>query len=131
MHLTVMNGGIDGPNLERESLWHGIEAAVAEGVAAQQAPGCQQCPTNHPEAANRLGGIVRAARLVATAAREPGRDPSLIEANRGEKRPFHVERFFPAEPARASSMLARTPEEPSRSIRSPISGRATKTKSCC
>jgi hypothetical protein len=47
-----MNSGVDGPNFEREPLWHGIKAAVAEGIAAQQAPNCEQGPADDPEAAD-------------------------------------------------------------------------------
>jgi hypothetical protein len=39
MRLTVMNSGIDGPHLERKPPWNRVEAAVAEGIAAQQTPG--------------------------------------------------------------------------------------------
>jgi hypothetical protein len=35
MRLTVVNSGIDGPHFERKPLWNGVEAAVAEGIAAQ------------------------------------------------------------------------------------------------
>jgi hypothetical protein len=52
VYLTVMNSRVDGPNLERESLRHGIEAAVAEGIAAQQAPNCEQGAADDPEAAD-------------------------------------------------------------------------------
>jgi hypothetical protein len=37
-----MNSGVDGPNPERESLRHRVKAAMAEGVAAQQAPSREQ-----------------------------------------------------------------------------------------
>ena len=67
MHLTVMNSGIDGAYLEREPLWNWIEAAVAEGVAAQYAPGRKQASSQDPKTPDRLGGIARATRLVAAA----------------------------------------------------------------
>jgi hypothetical protein len=37
-----MDSGIDWPDPERESRRYGIEATVAEGVAAQQSPGGEQ-----------------------------------------------------------------------------------------
>jgi hypothetical protein len=49
MRLTVMNSGIDGSTLERESGWHRIEAAVAKGITAQHAPPGEQCASDDPE----------------------------------------------------------------------------------
>ncbi len=36
--LTVVDGGVDRADPQGEPVGHGVEAAVAEGVAAQQAP---------------------------------------------------------------------------------------------
>jgi hypothetical protein len=38
VHLTVVDGGINRADFEREVLGHGIKTAVAEGIAAKQAP---------------------------------------------------------------------------------------------
>ena len=40
--LAVVLGGIDRPDPQREALRDRVEAAVAEGVAAQQAPGGEE-----------------------------------------------------------------------------------------
>ena len=40
--LAVVVGGVDRAGAEREALGDGVEAAVAEGVAAQQAPGGEE-----------------------------------------------------------------------------------------
>ncbi len=72
MHLTVVNSGVNGPNLECESPWDWVEAAVAEGIAAQQAPGRKEASAQDPETPDRLYGVARATRLVAAAAGQGG-----------------------------------------------------------
>jgi hypothetical protein len=72
MDLTVVDSGVDGPHPEREALWNGVEAAVAEGVATEQTPSRKQDAAGDPETGDRLGGVVRAAGLVTTTAGEGG-----------------------------------------------------------
>src|ERR1700742_4553859 len=105
---------------QRKALGHRVKAAVAEGIAAQQAPGGEQGPAQDPEAFNRLDRVGRAGRLVAAATGAARRDPALVAAQRRQDDPFHVERPFEL-PARASSSEAVTPGVPSRSTRSPSS----------
>src|SRR4051812_33218367 len=113
---------------QREAIRDRVEASVAERVAAQQAPGREQRAAGDPEAFDRLHRIGRAGRLVAAAARSARRDPALVGAQRRQDQPFQVERPFEP-PAIASSSEALTPLVPSRSTKSPISPRATITKS--
>ena len=67
MDLTVMDGGVNRAYFEREAPWNGIEAAVAEGIAAQQAPSRKKCPAASPKAPDRLCCVRRAGGLIATA----------------------------------------------------------------
>src|SRR5262249_41247480 len=129
MNLAVVDGRVDGTDPEREVIANGVEATVAERVAAQDAPAGQHQTTTRAKEPYGLGGVAGTARLIATALRQRGREPASVRGYEGQQQAFHVERFLP-EPASASSMLAVTPLEPSRSIRSPISGLATMTKSC-
>src|ERR1051326_5349604 len=102
---------------------------MAERVAAEQPPGGEQDAARRAEAADRLGSVRGATRLVAAAAWKPWRDPATIGADQCQEKPFHVERPLPVVAASTSSMLSRTPFAPSRSISSPLSGRAARTKS--
>lgn len=52
MDLAVMDAGINRADLEREALGDRIKAAMAEGVAAQQAPGSEQYAAGGAEAAH-------------------------------------------------------------------------------
>src|SRR5690242_9771195 len=127
----VVRRGIDRPNPQREAVRNRIEPAVAKWIAAEQPPGGEQETAGGAEAADRLRCVSRAGGLVTAAPWESWREPPLVGPDQSQEEAFHVERFFPAEAARASSKHSCTPLEPSRSIRPPISGRATRTKSCC
>src|SRR4051812_2145346 len=89
----MVGSRIDRADLEREPLWNGIEAAVAEGVAAQQAPARQERAASRAEAADRFRRVGRAARLVATTAWHRRGDPALVGDDQGEQQAFHVERL--------------------------------------
>ena len=72
LRLPVVDRRVDGADPQREARRDGVEAAVAEGVAAQQAPGAQDRAPGRPEAVDRLRRVGRAGRLIAAAARETG-----------------------------------------------------------
>ena len=61
-----------------------VIAAVAEGVAARQAPGGDYQPTRSAELTDGLGRVGRAGGLVLAAPRQGGRDQALVEPDRGE-----------------------------------------------
>ena len=61
-----------------------VVAAVAERVAARQAPGGEDRAAHDAELADRLRRVGRAGRLVLAAARQGGRDEALVEPDRGE-----------------------------------------------
>ncbi len=129
-HAVVL-AGVDRADVEREAVRDGVEAAVAEGIAAQEAPGGEQEAADGAEALDRLDGVGGAGRLVAAAARAGRGNPALVGADWGEEE--RVSRGTP--PARGTRQrlfdaLGDARLAPSRSIRSPISGRATRTKSC-
>lgn len=124
-----MMGGIDWAYPQREAAGHRVEAAVAERVATQQTPGGEEEAAGDPKALDRLDGVARTGRLVAAAAGTGRGDPASVGADRSQNDPFHVERPPAGVPAKASSRLLATPGLPSRSTRSPISERATMTKS--
>ena len=69
------------PTAQREALRDGVEAAVAEGVAAQQAPGGEDGSPQRAEALDRLDRVGRAGRLVAAAAGPARGDPALVGAD--------------------------------------------------
>ena len=136
--------GLGGPaassRVKERARLDGVVAAVAERVAARQAPGGQDRAADDAQLANRLHGVGRAGGLVLAAARERRRDQALVEADRGEddgEQPrvsrftLQVRRFRPpARPLRpAPASAVATPAGPSRSTRPATSGRATSTKS--
>jgi hypothetical protein len=63
-------GGVYRTGAERESIGDGVEAAVTEGVAAQNPPAREEKPADDPEALDRFHGVTGAGRLVAAAARK-------------------------------------------------------------
>ena len=104
---VVVLGRVDRADPQGEAVGDRVEAAVAERVAAQQAPGGEQQRRGSAEAADRLGRVGRAGRLVAAAARQGGRDPALVGGDRRQQE--RVSRgTLPAAGRRASasSMLA-------------------------
>ena len=76
-----------------------VDPAVAEGIAAQQAPARQDRPPDRPELADRLHRVLRAGGVVAAAGRERRRDEALVEADGGDQQggeePFHDKRSSP------------------------------------
>ena len=129
--LAVVGGGVDRADPRVKRSRHRVEAAVAERIAAQQAPGGEE----------RRRGPRRSAR--STPPRRPSRSarsgsgaggPAEIQRpvgadQRRARRRFTWNALRAPSPARASSRLAVTPAVPSRSISSASSGRATMTKS--
>ena len=116
--LPVVVGRMDvAEAAQGKPVRHRIEAAVAEGVAAQQAPGAENQAAEDAEALDRLDRVGRAGRLVAAAARAGRGDPALVGARSARGR----SRFTWNAPrpllASASSRLLATPPVPSRSIR--------------
>ena len=63
-------GRVDRAGAERESIGDGVEAAVTEGVAAQNPPGSEEKPARDAEPLDRLNRVVGAGGLVAAAARK-------------------------------------------------------------
>jgi hypothetical protein len=69
---AVVLGRVDGAGAERESIGDGVEAAVTEGVAAENPPDSKEKPSDHAEAFDRFDRVGGAGRLIAAAAREGG-----------------------------------------------------------
>jgi hypothetical protein len=65
-------GGVYRTGAERESIGDGVEAAVTEGVAAQNPPAREEEPPDHAEALNGFHRVPGAGRLVAAAAGKGG-----------------------------------------------------------
>ena len=80
------SAGSTGPTAQREAVRDRVEAAVAEGVAAQQAPGGEQEAADDAEALDRLDRVGRAGRLVAAAPGSRRGDPALVGARSGPGR---------------------------------------------
>jgi len=57
---------------ERESIGDGVEAAVTEGVAAQNPPSSEEKAADHPEAFDRFHCVSGAGGLVTAAPGEGG-----------------------------------------------------------
>jgi hypothetical protein len=65
--------GIDGTKAAQgEPAGHRVKAAVAEGIAAEQAPGAEKQAADDAEALDRLDRVGGASRLVAATARVRG-----------------------------------------------------------
>jgi hypothetical protein len=60
---------VDGAGAERESIGDGVEAAVTEGIAAQDPPDSEEKSAHQAEVLDRFYCIGGAGRLEATAAR--------------------------------------------------------------
>ena len=56
--------------VEKTLVADGVKAAVAKGVAAQQAPSPKNQPAKYAVLGDRLRGVGRTGRLVLTAARD-------------------------------------------------------------
>src|SRR3954447_14209264 len=88
--------GAGGGAAEEPPVGDLVDPTVAEGVAAQQAPGGEDRSAYRAELADRLHGVARAGRVVPAARGHGGRDPALIGADRGQQQggdqPFHDKR---------------------------------------
>ena len=121
--------GSIGPTLSVKRSGTGSKPPWLKGLQRSRRQLASSRPRAAPKRLHRLGGVGGAGRLVAAAARQRRRDPALVGADQGQEDPFHVERSpGRRRPAPPRCWPAR-PLLPSRSIRSPISGRATRTKS--
>src|SRR5262245_12460687 len=91
--LTLRAGGRIS---EEASVGELVEAAVAERVAAQQAPPGENRAPDGAELTDRLDCVLGAARVVAAAGAEGRRDPVLVEPDRrdqqGGEQAFHDKR---------------------------------------
>src|SRR3954469_11737823 len=124
----MIGGGAGGPALDGVRgvvrCRHWVIAAVAERVAAQQAPGGERRSLEDAIAPDRLDRILGAARVILATAGEGGGDPALVSADRGDHQRSHV---VPPSPSTSSASAPRMPPVPSRSASSRAAGRATTT----
>ena len=121
-------GGAALARLEQRLVRDRVVAAVAERVAAQQAPAREHEAARRAVGAHRLDGVVRAGRQVLAAPRQQRRDEALVEADRREQEGAHgAQPLPPPSPETSSERAPRIPAVPSRSASSRASGRATTT----
>lgn len=90
---AVVIGRVDLGGAERESIGDGVEAAVTEGVAAQQPPAGKEESPGYAEAIDGFHGISGAGRLVPAAAGKSRGYPALVPPDRRQGKAFHVERL--------------------------------------
>src|SRR3954447_6682875 len=116
--------------VEERAVGDRLVAALAERVAAQQAPAGEDRAAHDAELANRLFGVGGARRVVLAAPPQVRQDEASVKGDRAEEDAFHVLRSPPAIPASSRSSFSAwpTPGVPSRSTRPATSGRATSTK---
>ena len=96
--------------LEERLVRQRVVAAVAPGVAAQQAPARQHEPAQRSVGPHGLDRVVRARRQVLAAARERRRDEALVEADRREYEGAHGALVLaPAEPGHELGQRAAHP----------------------
>src|SRR3989442_10371957 len=129
--MTNMSVGGSRARTEEALLLHRVEAAVAQRVAAEEAPPGEHEAAQHPVAADRFGRVGGAGRIVPAARRhQRGYEPP-VEGYGGGDYPGHAA-FSPARPAprRRSRSDSSTACSPPRSASSAAAGRATITKSC-
>src|SRR3954471_21112966 len=90
----MIGGGAGGPALDGVRgvvrCRHWVIAAVAERVAAQDAPGGERRALEDAIAPDRLDRVFRARRVVFAATGERGRDPALVSANRSDQQHSHA-----------------------------------------
>src|SRR5579875_590266 len=79
-----------------EGLWNRVVAAAAPGMTAGQSPGRESEAAQRAVPADRLEGVVRAARQKATGGRHQRRNQQLI----GGDRRFHYKALFRSSTAR-------------------------------
>src|SRR4051794_37759556 len=97
MMTSSLRAGRGAP--EEPAVGDFVDTAVAEGIAAEQAPAGQDGPPHRAQLADRLHRVLRAGRVIAAARGEGGGNEALVEADgrdqqRGE-RPFHDKRSSP------------------------------------
>src|SRR5262245_60557280 len=102
-----------GPGIPEEpAVLELIEAALAEGVAAQEPPAREDGPADRAELLDRLDGVVGTGRVVTAAGSDRRRDQPLIHPDRedqeGSQQPFHDKRSSP-EASTSSASDAATP----------------------
>src|SRR5215213_9992513 len=128
--MPVVALGAAGSLAEQPPIRDLVNPAGVEGSTAEQPVGGEDRAPDRPQLADRLGGVLRAGRVVAAARRSGGGDEALIEANGSEQhsgdQPFHDKRSS-AESRTSSASESRTPSCPSRSSRPSTPGRATIT----
>jgi hypothetical protein len=81
---AVVLGRVDWAGAERESIGDRVEAAVTQGIAAQNPPAGEEKAAEDPESFDGFDGVSGAGRLVATAAGKGGGDPALVSTDRPE-----------------------------------------------
>src|SRR3712207_1354778 len=98
---------------------HRVDASGAPRVAAEHPPRGEHEPAQDAVFAHRLGGVLRAGRMVPAARGQPRRDEPLVEGYRREENRADCSHFVtsaPAKPAFSSSSrrAVSTPLSPSR-----------------
>src|SRR4051794_32816995 len=68
----------------------GVVPAMAERIAAQQAPGGEHRPSEDAIGLHRLHRVFRATRVVLAATRKRRRDHPLVDADRGQDEALHA-----------------------------------------
>ena len=99
--LPVVDGRVNRAAAQVELLGNGVKAAVAERIAAQQAPGGEGSPAQRAVAHDRLPRR-RSRKAHSGSERASGARTAAVTADNREKEPFHVERSA----SHSSRMLA-------------------------